>query len=309
MASRGTEVLPVMATDKQSTKAARRSRLLKLAAKRLKKRPVSQQTSRHQSNSNPARFLDVEAAVNGIESADETQADTPGSLRDFVVPDEEAPDYVPASPSRTFHQTGAAQGVGADRGAPCTDPRDAAQPVGTTDQDTTQPAEAYQEFSITIVVGNQDINVDATKPKLNDWLKATCKAGFFGLERGGVQGNLHWQGVVRLAASHANVVTNSLRKALGWNEPGTPPTAKVQTTKLTQKKMHNFQGMDKRRADAAWNLITRPEHDTRKNVLAVYFDEEQPYHYFSDTEGLQVMHDTESEVFLNEFGRGNEQNV
>jgi hypothetical protein len=109
-----------------------------------------------------------------------------------------------------------------------------------------KPVGTAREFSVTIQRDGQDLDTDRCKPLVGEWAEEYCEAAFFGVERGGTCGNLHLQGVIRLKTTAvAQSVTKSLKKALGFGQPGSQvcDMGTVMSKKLSQKGMHTFAGL------------------------------------------------------------------
>jgi len=100
------------------------------------------------------------------------------------------------------------------------------------------------QFSITIAMRTEDIDVNHYLPKLERFLERRCLRGMFATERGGKLQHLHIQGVIELKLQTGREVRKLLILAMGWETAATkPPLGMIMVKVLSQQGLHTFLGL------------------------------------------------------------------
>jgi hypothetical protein len=124
------------------------------------------------------------------------------------------------------------------------------QPVKVKGPGTTKVKPTVQkkelELSITVGVHGTDVS-DETIKLFDTWSKSPeVLKYFYGVEKGGTLSQRHVQGVVRVVAASANVVSRIIREALMWvrgRHADVPAGATVMCKTLRNTGLHTFSGM------------------------------------------------------------------
>lgn len=130
-----------------------------------------------------------------------------------------------------------------------------------------QPVLNLRDLSITFTCDSSDVDVDKYLPLIKAYCDTRCVKYFFGVERGGVLQQKHFQGVVRVMVTAAQVFTKRFRTALYSNEADNVGHT-ILSRELKGTGLHTFQGMVGYCCDDSgllhWNSISKDvtEEDT-----------------------------------------------
>ena len=99
------------------------------------------------------------------------------------------------------------------------------------------------EFSVTIVMEGEDLDVDRVGPLIREYLDSNATQAFLTSERGEIEKHLHLQGVVVITTTSSQAFKKSLISAMKFPDNETPHNLKISLKKLTHKGLHTITGV------------------------------------------------------------------
>ena len=98
------------------------------------------------------------------------------------------------------------------------------------------------EFSTTISLEGEDLDVCRVKPLLDDFLRQNCERAYLTAERGELEHHLHLQGLIVVTTTSSAAFKSSLIRAMDFAD-GTPPNLQISLKKLLHKGLHTQAGI------------------------------------------------------------------
>ena len=99
------------------------------------------------------------------------------------------------------------------------------------------------EFSVTIVLKGEDIDVDRVEPLLDDFIKKHTERAIVCFERGDVEKHLHVQACMVVITTTPQQFKLQIERALGYEKGSRPVNLSICLRQCTGKGLHTVQGL------------------------------------------------------------------